>query len=313
MYHQKKVQETWSLETLSPFDELILSWNAKRPVEGKYSFFVSAKVEDWSPWLLYATWGSEGQNSFKTTSEDGTVRVFQDALEVLEGKKATGFRVQISTEGDSSLDSVYGLHAYTNSDQNQDPEPMSSFQDSLHLKVQGLSQMRLDHPRFADLCSPTSSTTVTRYLAERPEIDPIHFAKSSWDGSFDIFGHWVFNVAQAASELGPYWDCWVERLSGFHTIYEQLQKGIPVVVSIRGPIQGSDLPYPKGHILVVTGYDSQQHRVLCMDPAFPSDDQTGVSYDFSDFIQAWNRRGKVAYIFHSLDCMYTDRDSRIGF
>jgi len=37
-----------------------------------------------------------------------------------------------------------------------------------------------------------------------------------------------------------------------------------------------------------------------MDPAFSTDAATHVTYDFSDFIQAWNRRGRIAYVFSRL-------------
>jgi hypothetical protein len=34
-----------------------------------------------------------------------------------------------------------------------------------------------------------------------------------------------------------------------------------------------------------------------MDPAFPADHQTHVRYPLPEFLEAWNRRGRVAYIF----------------
>jgi len=298
MIHKKNIKKKWKEENVPPFDELMLSWNAKRPLDGKYSFYVSVKIADrWSPWLLYATWGSDGQSSFKIEAEDFPVRVYQDAFEVLEENKATGFKVKIISEGDNTLNEVYSLHVYTNSDKVQEPKPVISAKKPVHLKVQGLSQMKLNHIRYADLCSPTSTSAVVRYLLSSMDIDPVNFAQSSWDGGFDIFGNWVFNVVHASSILGPNWDCWVERLSGFDDIYKRLQQKTPVVVSIRGPIQGSAQPYSKGHLLVVTGYNPLEKRVICMDPAFSSDDQTEVSYDLSEFVQAWCRRGRVAYIF----------------
>ena len=88
-----------------------------------------------------------------------------------------------------------------------------------------------------------------------------------------------------------------ERLNGFDQIHQRLIQGTPIIVSVRGPLHGSALSYSAGHLMVVIGYDSLNQKVICMDPAFPSDDQTHVSYDLSNFIEAWSRRGKVAYIF----------------
>jgi hypothetical protein len=84
---------------LFPFDELMISWNAIRPIEGRFLFYVSVKINEWSPWLLYASWGSNGQSSFSNITQDGSIRVYQDALDILDGKKATGFQIKIISEG----------------------------------------------------------------------------------------------------------------------------------------------------------------------------------------------------------------------
>lgn len=298
MAHQEKpIMPEWKEENLNPFDELMISWNAVRPIEGKFLFYVSVKTDEWSPWLLYASWGSEGQSSFLSTTEEAPVRVYQDALEVLEEKKATAFQIKIVAEEGSHLSNIHGLHVYTNSDKPNGIQKADSSLASICLKVPGLSQMSLNHIRHADLCSPTSTTAIIRYLSNDYTIDPLSFAQQIWDSGFDIFGNWVFNVAEASSHLGNKWQCWVERLSGFNEIHSYIKRGTPVVVSIRGPLMGSALPYAKGHLLAVVGYDALNQRVICMDPAFPTDKETHISYSLSDFVQAWNRRGNVAYVF----------------
>jgi hypothetical protein len=295
MNHQETIAPEWREDNLPPFTELMISWNAPRPVEGKYRIYVSVKTNDWSPYLLYALWGSEGQTSFKETVCENTISVYQDALEITGTKKATGFQIKIVSEGDASIDCIHGLHVYTNSDASQEIE--QTFSSPVYLPVAGLSQITLKHARCTDLCSPTSTTAIVRYLSKNPNIDPILFATGAWDAGFDIYGNWVFNVAQAATELGPAWNCWVERLKGFDAICGYLHRGTPVIVSIRGPLPGSAKPYAKGHLVAVIGYDPEHKKVICMDPAFPSDDQTIVRYDSTDFIQAWGRRGNTAYVF----------------
>jgi len=297
MFHQQSpIKQEWKEENLDGFDELMISWNTSRPPEGKFDFYVSVKINEWSPWLLYASWGSNGQSSFLNTIQGSSVRVYQDALEVLDGKKATGFQVKIVAEGSAHVDKIHGLHVYTNGDQPKELQTSSCLK-SVYLKVPGLSQITVDHPRPRDLCSPVSTTAVIRYLLNDNTINPSRFAQNVWDNGFDIFGNWVFNTAQASVHLGDQWNCWVEKLHGFNDVYHYLEKGTPVVVSVRGPLQGSALPYAKGHLLAIIGYDPSNQKVICMDPAFPKDSDTHVTYDLSDFIQAWNRRGKVAYIF----------------
>lgn len=297
MFHKESIQTDWQEESVLPFDELMITWNAPRPSDGKYQFYVSVKTDEWSSCLLYASWGSDGQASYLSTTSDGPVRVYQDALEVLEGKKATGFQVHVVAQGNASLDQIQGLHVYTNGNKTQEPVKALSYSEPVYLQVSGLSQMALNHVRHMDLCSPTSTVAVVRYLSNNYQTDPVYFAQKSWDGGFDIFGNWVFNVAQAWTELGPDWNCWVERLSGFDEIYQKLHQGTPVIVSVRGPLPGSAQPYAKGHLMAVIGFDPIEQKVLCMDPAFPSNQLTSASYDLSDFLQAWNRRGRVAYVF----------------
>lgn len=297
MIHQRQVEKGWREENLCPFNELMISWNAPRPKLGNYLFYVSVKIDGWSPWLLYASWGSDGQRSFSRKTSAAPVEIYQDALFVLDSQMATGFQIKAISEDSAELPSISQFHVYINSDQIEGVEQRINYSLSIQLPLEGISQMALNHPRYEDLCSPTSTTAVVRYLLNDNKVDPSFFARHVWDSGFDIYGNWVFNVAQASVELGASWNCWVERLRGFDPIYQSLHEGIPTIVSVRGPLQGSALPYDKGHLMVVVGYDAEQRKVICMDPAFSSNAQTCVSYDFLDFVQAWQRRGKIAYVF----------------
>lgn len=297
IYHQNQVESEWGEEHVLPFDELILSWNAARPINGKYLFYVSVKTDEWSSPLLYASWGCEGQSSYSNTNPDSTVKVYQDALEVLEGKKANAFQIDIVADDGASLSDVHAIHVYTNGDKGAHQEETISDEQPIYLQVPKLSQMVLNHERHTSFCSPTSTTAVVRYLLNEDSIDPVNFAQHVWDSGFDIYGNWVFNVAQASVELGSSWNAWVERLNGFDAIYQRLQQGTPVVVSVRGPLPGSAIPYKQGHLIAVIGYDPLSQKVICMDPAFPENAETHVRYDLTDFVQAWGRRGNIAYIF----------------
>lgn len=294
MFHNHTGLEEWREENTAPFDELILTWNGSRPVDGKYLIYVSLKTDEWSPYLLYGLWGEKEQSSFLSEMEGCPIRSHQDIVGVKNGGKATGFQIKIAPEHGAAMQPLRSLHVFTNSHLQQPTVEDEAF-SSVHLHVKGLSQRTLPHPRAMDLCSPASTTAVIRYLLNKDSLDPVLFAERSWDHGFDIFGNWVLNVAESSSELGDQWDCWVGRLSGFRDIHECLCRNTPVVVSVRGPLIGSALPYAKGHLLVVIGYDNVAKRVLCMDPAFPTDEETLVSYPFKDFMEAWKRRGCFSY------------------
>ena len=71
------------------------------------------------------------------------------------------------------------------------------------------------------------------------------------------------------------------------------------MISVRGPLPGSALPYKSGHLLVVIGFDAEEKEVICMDPAFNTNAETRVRYKLYDLLQAWKRRKNVAYTFSS--------------
>ncbi len=280
--HSEETQKL-NRENIPPFDEMIISWNGERPEVGILDLYVSVQVGEWSPWILYASWGKDVQMSYDF--EMNFVKVYQDILQVLGPLKATGFQIK--------ADCPMRFHVYTNGD----PLPQYSLSyRPVYLQLKGLSQMVLNHPRYKDLCSPTSTTAVIRYLCKKA-IDPILFAERARDQKFDIFGNWVLNVAECSTYLGPFWNVWVEKLKGFQDIYQRLCLGTPVITSIRGPLPGSADPYTKGHLLVVTGFDPEAREVECMDPAFKSNEETHVRYPFDDFLAAWARRENIAYIF----------------
>ncbi len=296
MFHERTGKKDWEEACVPPFTELIFTWNGQRPVDQDYRFYVNIKVGTvWSPDLLYAQWGRESQCTFSQTVDNFPVRSDQDTIEILDGHQADGFRIRVEGPGES----LFSLHVYTKQREAQDAE--FGGVASVELPLKGLSQMVLEHPRFASLCSAASSTAVIRYLLSSDHWDPIFFAERSRDFCFDIFGNWVLNLAHASSVISPSWECWVERLAGFGELYRKLSSGVPVVVSVRGPLNGSALPYQSGHLLVVRGYDAESQKVLCMDPAFPSPEETFVSYALSDFLFAWKRRGYVSYIFSQVE------------
>jgi hypothetical protein len=280
VYHSEKTRE-FCQENIPPFDEMIISWNGERRAENK--IFARVKLEEWSPWFLYATWGNISQ--FSCQKKEGFVEVYQDILQITEGKKVSGFHIK--------TDQPLRLHVYTNSH----AQPTAQNIDRpIFLEVPGLSQITLDHPRATSLCSPTSLTALLRYFSKK-RVEPLQIAERVWDQGFDIFGNWVFNVAEGWTHLGPNWSAWVERLTGFSDIYRRLTLKTPVIVSVRGPLLGSAEAYEHGHLIVVSGFNPKTQEVHCMDPAFASDDGTHVCYHLEHFMAAWERRGKVAYIF----------------
>jgi hypothetical protein len=301
-HHDVKTRENsliWEEENVPCFDELMLSFNGTRPEEGDFEFYISVKDQTWSEELLYTTWGQSGQKSYDKRSTAYPCHVYQDGFNVLEGKKAKGFKIRVSSK-QGTLQSLSSLHVYTNSDFTLKEKPCT-LPGMSTLNISGLSQMMLNHTRNQHLCSPTSTTAAIRYLTRDERLDPVFFADHILDEGFNIYGNWVFAVAEASTYLGSSWYAYVDRLNGFEKIVHQIQNEIPVVVSITGPLIGGALPYLKGHLMVVIGYDEAHQQVMCMDPAFQTKEQALTTYPLKDFMQAWNRKGRVAYIFSRIN------------
>jgi Peptidase_C39 like family len=287
----------WEETLLRPFDELIISWNAKRPLQGAYLIQASLLITEWSPWMDYAFWGAHSQYTFKESLAEASLKIDQDIIEVLEGKKAHGFKIRIIATENVSLEQFHMLHISATDSAAHEIDLRTYENVFIDLQVPICSQMSLPDERRFRLCSPTATTAVINFLSNSLDLSPLQFADAVKDVAFDMYGNWILNTAQASCQLEKPWHCFVARLTSFNQIINQLKVGYPVVVSIKGPLNGSALPYESGHLLVVKGYDSKKQRVFCMDPAFPTDELTEVSYDLNDFLIAWGRRMGIAYIF----------------
>jgi len=289
----------WEEQNLAPFDELLVSWDAARPKQGHYLISVSLFSSEWSPWFDYAFWGASDQYTFSSSS--APYKIFQDTIELIDGQKATAFRMRVVAMDGAHAKEVRALHACATDLKHQKVSLLvNESLASILLPVPGLSQAALAHERRMHLCSPTSLTAVINYLSPYTGLSAVSFAETVHDSAFDIYGNWVLNTAQASHVLGRPWHCYVGRFTSLKELHEQLSLGYPVVVSIRGPLTGSALPYSSGHLIVVKGYDALTKKVVCMDPAFPDDRSTHVCYDAEDFLEAWSRRGGVAYMFYQV-------------
>ncbi len=249
---------------ISAFDELILSFRACRDRPLSLSFRLLIKNR-WTPYLPYLEWGPSYARSFRYTFSE--VSVDQDTISL---SNALAQDLQVRSCRPCQL---YPYHGHQASFY---PTPLPAPLPSILHPVRPLSQFALQHPLSKRICSPTA-------LASLTGDDPLHLAKQVHDQTFDIYGNWVFNTA--ATEKFR-----VTRLASFEELYTHL----PAVVSVQGPLEGAPLPYLSGHLLVVRGWEAG--RVLVMDPAFPTHEETLTSYPIESFLAAWDRRRRLAYI-----------------
>lgn len=288
MHHSYR-ETTWKKEGIAPFEELVCSWNAERPKEGELAIWMRVKTDTWSPWFQYAKWGSVGQEGAGSRAISSSVKV---ELDVVSTKGGTGFEIEVR-----GGHPVHSLHVCTNnpSEKKIDPNPKNI---TIQLPVRGISQFALNDIRKHRLCSPTSTTSVIRYLRPEKTLSVIDFAERAHDNGADFFGNWALNVAEAYNQTKI--PCWVERIESFSRVLDSLSRGAPVVISIKKLQHGNALLYPhSGHLIAIIGYDCKTDEVICMDSGHPTDGEAIQRYKREALLAAWKTRDFTAYWFHA--------------
>ncbi len=295
----------WECSNTVPFSELILSWNVLRPAFGSLTFWVNVKYGNnaWSGWQRMAEWGARIQRSF-INKNNPYVHTKHVRVEMQHGSLGRGFKIKVGFNNGADPRGLRALFAcLSNLKQFKLVRPPVTLPTTFIRGVPQQSQMVLDHPRFRDLCSPTSTSMIVNYFLARlngsindqPLSDyVVDFASKVHDrGRLNIYGNWQLNVAQAFDAANGDIFFRVERLNGFADLHACLMKKIPVAVSVRR-LRGGATPYQNGHFMVVVGWNQAKQKVLCIDPAFEG--KTFRAYRLWDFLQAWGRSVNLSYI-----------------
>lgn len=287
-------------ETDHAFSQLMFSWNAFRPEQGHFSFWVQARdahTHAWGVWHKMSEWGNNIQVSY-TAPGDGHTKYEHVRLESQRGKKSDGFRIKIVAHEGTLTDLMHACTVCVSDFAKFNPEDAQSLTELPSIKVRNVpkySQFLLDHPRKDGLCSPTSCSMLTSYILQ-DAIDPVQFAERAYDAGLGVYGSWPFNMAHAFERCGGTWRFCVARFASFKLLHAWMERGIPVIVSVRGPLQGAATPYAQGHLLVVVGWDARSQEVICHDPAFSDPKKVRMRYAAADFLLAWERSRRLVYL-----------------
>ena len=222
-------------------------------------------------------------------------------------KKADALRIKIEPHNGANLGKIQAIFiSISNLNQFKSEIGDQSIGNLQSVKISEVpfqSQMVLNHEKKEVLCSPTSCSMLTSYLIKK-HVDPVAFARNAYDNGLNAFGSWPFNTAYAFEHAKGDYLFRVQRLASFIDLHRLLSQKIPVVVSVRGSIAGAPQEYKEGHLLVVVGWDQKNKKVLCHDPAFPSNDKVPVAYDMRSFLTAWERSRRLAYCASSMPNRY---------
>lgn len=285
------------------FSQLLFSWNAQRPQNGFFSFWVqsrNAKTKKWSRWHKMIDWGAQIQRSYSSKDKDSH---YEHVRLETEPDLADAFAVKVESHDGADLGLFKSCVINIVNMQRFEPDILDplTLASLSTIEIKGapvISQLALEHQRNEEICSPTSCSMLVGFLASRA-VDPIDFAQNVFDvglGPIGHFGSWPFNTAHVFERCTGVFYCFVMRLHSFISLYEILKKQIPVVVSVRGTLEGAIKPYPQGHLLLVIGFDVETQEVIVHDPAALDDSHVYKRYPLDSFLKAWERSRRLAYV-----------------
>lgn len=301
--HKKEAVLFWRKKTPMPFSELILSWNASRPQKGTFSFYANIRHHSWSGWKKIAEWGKNGQKTFGNTKNR---YVHAKHVRVEMQKRRVGFSYQIKVVARKGADLRRLKALFVNISNEQDFRTEKRFFSLPSVKIDNVPeqcQYNLAHTRNKDLCSPTSLSMITQHFINKYKLaqpkkalddHSVQFADRVRDQSLNIYGNWLFNVAQAYNATRGNVLYRVERLNNFESLYSYLRREVPIAVSIRGKLKDVPWSYKNGHFIVVIGWNKEKQRIICLDPAFRSN--MVREYRIKDFLKAWGKSRNLSYV-----------------
>lgn len=287
-------------DSVENFTQLVCSWNAKRPANGYFAFYVqarNAKNKKWGQWLHMFDWGAHVQQSYSSPS-DGFSSYAHVRLEIDKNQYADAFRIKVEAHEGAHLKLLCALSVAISNFNDFTAETSENCRHLATTAICGIpliAQLALKHEDMNRMCSPTSCTMVIRYLTGR-HMDALNFARGVYDDGLKTYGSWPFNVAHAFEYMDTHF--FVRRCNSFAELHQQLICGSPVVVSVRGDLPGALKPFPHGHLLVVVGWDGKTQEVLCHDPARQEDTSVFQKYSIKHFLTAWERSHRLSYVLH---------------
>lgn len=285
---------------ISLFSQLLLSWNALRPPKGHFTFYVQARnahTKRWGKWHRMCEWGADVQRSYLTKS-DGFTKCVHVRLETEPLFLADGFHVKAVGAKGARLNLLKNMTITTTNMREFRSESIGAIKKLATVsveKVPKLSQISLDHSDKRKMCSPVSCAMLTEFMNKK-SINPLTFATKSYDKGLKAYGSWPFNMAYAFESSSGTHRFFNTRLDSFRDIHKQLQKGIPVAVSVRGSLHGAPQSYPQGHFLLVVGYDNKSQEIVCHDPAKWGDKNVEQRYALKDFLRGWEASRRLTYL-----------------
>ncbi len=292
---------TFIKQETKPFTQVIFAWNGVCPEKGFFSFYIQVRNADnnkWGAWHHMADWGKKTKKSFMSKS-DGVSSYHYVTLEMENDKQGDGFKIKAVPLKGARLKDIEALTVTIVNHDLFSPENIyitgRYMAETVHLSdVPYYSQLDIDHDDKDRMCSPTSCAMIIDFIRGEKIKEPKKVAKKVFDEGLKAYGSWHFNTNYTYECCNKKYWIFPTRLNSFLQLYHQLKRGLPVVVSVQGLLEG-ERDKDKDHVVVVVGYDAQTKEVIVHDPAIPLKAEKEMRYPLKDFIRAWEESDRLSY------------------
>jgi len=274
-----------------PFDRGLPSWNGT--AWGSSSAF---KVQmrffnnGWSPWLTVGYWKANLWPDYGTTDYSGGY-IDIDYVKLYSFHSKWQFQILMKRTGAWIQSPTIKKLSFFISDENTTQNInysvlLNDNPPEIFIPTDHYYQYSLDPDIGDQICSPTSVSMVLR--SYDIEVEPVQFARDTYDSYWGIFGIWP-RVVQNASEFGL--DGAVTRYRNWSEAQKVLKAGGRIVISVG-------LPLYAGHLMMLAGFDNEGFPLI-HDPARSN----GYGYKFNKnaLAESWFGKGGVAYTFYKND------------
>ncbi len=286
-----------------PWNELIVSWNAKAPTGTFLRIDASAHLSNrQTGFYTLGNWSPDGKLFPRVSvrgQKDSDGEVHTDTLIMNQPASAVQIRVTLGgANGAMPTLKFLGL-SFSNTKIATASRPPDHAAWGKIISTPERSQH--GYPNEQGWCSPTSlSMTLARWadVLHRPEMNLTvpEVAVAVYDPEFRGTGNWSFNAAFAGSFPGM--RSYITRLDDLAEVEDWIAAGIPVILSARWDLLKPGRPLDTaGHLVVCIGF-TETGDVVLNDPATRLEKGESVRrvYRREDVIRSWAKSHNTVYL-----------------
>ena len=292
----------------APWDELILSWDAR--LSESSSLKLEARVlypDHITKYYTMALWsGNPAKNPRESVphQNDSDGNVSTDTLVL--NHPADRFQLKLTLEGDEDPSKALTFLGVCLTDTSVSPPTNSPNTHAWGKLIPVPEKSQMAYPNGKVLCSPTTVSMLMTYWAlqlKRSDLDREvpEVATQVYDAKWDGTGNWAFNTAYAGSLPGI--RAYVTRMSDISELEAWIAADLPVGVSLcYNKLRGKAGP-PSGHLVVLVGF-TKTGDVVINDPG--TSRNVRKTFPRRQFIEAWRHSKNATYLIYPEQTLVPD-------